>query len=610
MSNVLKYQFLFLALIVAVSYGQISPGDLSNAHAKLEGMSKCTLCHELGEKVTDAKCLNCHDDIQSLLDQNRGYHADSSVKKKDCIECHSDHFGRNFDMVRFDEKSFKHDLTGYNLEGKHKVVDCRECHVSDNIQNTEIKKRKNTFLGLDQECLSCHDDFHQNTLSTDCMSCHNMEAFKPAPKFDHMEADFKLLGEHASVDCIECHQVSTKNGKEFQEFSNIPFSDCVDCHSDPHNNQIQGKCIECHTETSFSSFTGRGSFDHSSTDFDLKGKHKKIDCFSCHDRSSNPLVVFQDKINTNENNCVACHEDNHEGKYGNECVKCHRESSFLSLKKMAFFDHTITDYPLEGKHLSVDCKQCHKKRFSTPIDYSACNKCHEDYHRNEFTKNEITPDCIECHSLENGFDYSLYTLEQHQTTSFPLKGAHDATPCFSCHISEDDKRWTFVDLGSDCIDCHQDLHEGYISEKFYPKDDCVVCHVNETWSSVNFDHNLTDWPLDGKHKEVDCRDCHFEMSDNNIVIDQTFNALESNCVQCHDNIHDDLFAINGETDCIRCHVTDSWYPKNFDHNNTSFPLKGRHTEIECSECHTASILDGKPIIEYKIKKFECIDCHS
>ncbi len=32
-------------------YGQISPGDLSNAHKDLEGMSNCTKCHVLGDKV-------------------------------------------------------------------------------------------------------------------------------------------------------------------------------------------------------------------------------------------------------------------------------------------------------------------------------------------------------------------------------------------------------------------------------------------------------------------------------------------------------------------------------------------------------------------------------
>ena len=609
MNRFLKHIILIFLLIVSFnSYSQISPGDLSQAHAELEGMSNCTLCHDLGEKVSNEKCLDCHDEIQSLLDQNSGYHANSKVVKKDCFECHNDHHGRKFDMIRFDEDNFDHDLTGYELEGNHEVIDCRKCHEPDNIQSREIKKRKNTFLGLEEKCLSCHDDYHQETLSSnDCVSCHDMEAFKPASKFDHDETDYKLIGEHKSVDCKECHEIGDKNGKEFQEFSNISFNDCKSCHDDAHNQQIQGECKQCHTEESFSIFKGKGRFNHNTTNFTLKGSHKSIDCFSCHNKTSNPKLVFQERINKDENNCIECHSDTHEGKYGNECVKCHNESSFLSLNNMDFFDHTVADYPLEGMHLKVDCKQCHEGRFSKAIDFSACNSCHDDYHKDEFRKNGVSPDCIECHSLEEGFDYSLYTLEQHQTTMFPLDGAHVATPCFACHVSED--RWIFKDLGSQCVDCHQDIHQDYISEKYYPDKTCASCHINDAWTIVDFDHNRTKWPLEGKHIEVDCKECHFEVSENNTILTQSFKTLDSKCVACHENIHEDLFAINGETDCKRCHITDSWFPEKFNHNSTSFPLEGQHAEIACNECHTSSVVDGKTKINYKIGKFECIDCH-
>jgi hypothetical protein len=598
----------FLLLVSVVSYCQLSPGELSKPHADLEGMSNCTLCHEIGEKVSNKKCLDCHDEIQSLLDKKKGYHANSKVLKKDCFECHSDHHGLKFDMTRFDEDNFNHDLTGYELEGNHEVIDCRKCHEPDNIQNRDIKKRNNTFLGLEKKCLSCHDDYHQETMSSnDCISCHDMEAFKPAPKFDHDETDYQLIGEHKSIDCIECHDIGTKNGKEFQEFSNISFDDCKSCHDDSHNQQINGECKQCHTEESFSIFKGKGRFDHNTTNFTLKKSHLKADCFSCHDKTSDPKLVFQDNINIDERNCVACHSDTHEGKYGDECVKCHNESSFLALNSMDFFDHSIADYSLEGMHLKVDCKQCHVGRFSTAIDFSACNKCHEDYHLGEFSKNGVSPDCMECHSLENGFDYSLYTLEQHQVTMFPLDGAHVATPCFACHVSED--RWTFKNLGTECVNCHLDIHQDYINEKYYPKDSCTNCHINDAWSIVDFDHNLTNWPLEGKHVAVDCRKCHFDISQNNAILTQSFGSLDSKCITCHDNIHDNLFAINGETDCVRCHITDNWFPEKFNHNNTSFPLEGRHAEIECSDCHVASIVNGKTKINYKIGKFECIDCH-
>ena len=595
-------------MLVSVSYGQISPGDLSNAHADLEGISNCTQCHILGDKVSDKKCLECHVEIQSLINKKKGYHANPKVIKQDCFECHSEHHGRKFDMIHFNEDAFDHDLTGYELEGKHEAVDCRKCHISENIQDREIRQRKNTYLGLDETCLSCHEDYHQETLSSNCVDCHNMDGFTPVENFDHDTADFKLEGEHVNVDCVECHKMTTKNGKEFQEFTDLVFNDCISCHKDPHNEQLQGQCAQCHTETSFTSFTGRGNFDHSITEFTLRGSHKTIDCFSCHTRTSDPLQVFQDRSNVNENSCVSCHKDVHDGKFGNDCVKCHRESSFLSLRSMDFFDHSITDYPLEGQHIGVDCKKCHKKRFTAAIDYSACKNCHSDYHKGDFEEAGVSPDCKECHSLEKGFDYSLYTLEQHQTTSFPLEGAHEATPCYACHVSEKDTRWNFRNLGSTCIECHQDIHKGFISQKYYPDKDCKACHINDAWASVNFDHNLTNWPLDGEHLKVTCRECHFSAINNNTSYKQTFNTLEGQCIGCHENIHGDEFAVNGVTDCKECHVTDTWFPKRFNHDLTSFPLEGEHTKIGCKECHEVAI-NGQTEVIYKLGKFKCIDCH-
>jgi len=588
---------------------QISPGDLTTSHANLEGMSNCTVCHDIGKKVSNTKCLDCHKEIRSLLNRNDGFHSNARVVNKDCFECHSEHHGRKFEMVRFDEDNFDHNETGYVLEGKHKAIDCRKCHTPDYITDGDLRKKQNTFLGLDNKCLSCHDDFHQKTLSNDCMECHNMDAFKPASNFSHNDTRYPLKGKHNEVDCIECHDVTTRNGKEFYEFSNLPFSDCKACHTDPHKNKIQGQCKQCHTETSFSNFIGRGKFNHNSTGFTLKGEHKKIDCFSCHSPTKNMASVFQENKGVAANECVACHDDTHEGKYGLDCAKCHNELSFLALNNMDFFDHSVTDYPLEGRHLEVDCKKCHIDRFSTPIDFTACNKCHSDYHNGEFTKNGNSPDCIECHTLDNGFDYTLYGFDQHQSSTFPLEGAHMATPCFACHISEDDERWTFDNLGSTCIDCHIDIHKNFIGEVYYPNKSCTICHVSDAWNLVNFDHNLTNWPLEGKHTTINCRECHFEITENETIISQNFINLDTQCASCHENIHDDLFAIDGITDCNRCHITDSWIPEKFDHNATAFPLEGRHSEINCKACHELKDESGVVSVVYKLKKLQCIDCH-
>lgn len=279
---------------------------------------------------------------------------------------------------------------------------------------------------------------------------------------------------------------------------------------------------------------------------------------------------------------------------------------------MDFFDHNVTDYPLEGLHNQVDCKQCHEGRFTETIDFLACNNCHEDYHQNEFNVNNSSPDCNSCHTVEASFDTSIFTFERHNDTQFTLEGAHLATPCFECHINEEDERWTFRNIGTTCVECHENIHKDFIDEKYYPDNNCKTCHINETWQVVSFDHTATNWPLEGKHLETDCKECHNTNNEPNGIFNQKFSNLDTNCTSCHENSHGNQFEINGETDCVRCHILESWVPEKFDHNTTAFPLEGKHAEIECNQCHIASINTIDTIntsFNYKIEKFQCIDCH-
>lgn len=604
-----QLHIVILLLLPLLAVAQISPGPLIQGHAELEGMGNCTQCHDLGNKVSNAKCLACHEEIQTLMDQNRGYHASREVRRKDCFVCHSDHHGRNFNATRFDEDNFNHSLTGYELEGQHNVIDCRECHQAEYISDREIRQREGTFLGLDDACLSCHDDYHQGTLENDCTQCHNIEAFAPAPFFDHDDTDYPLKGRHVNVDCLECHEKGTRAGKDFQFFSGIEFNDCIACHEDPHGGNIAGTCNQCHEESSWKAFTGQTGFNHNRrTNFELRGQHQNLECIECHAYDPNPLTVFQDLMGIAADNCVACHEDVHDDKFGTDCVKCHQEASWTSLRSMDFFDHNQTDYPLEGMHVGVDCQSCHAERFLDPIDFSQCQNCHEDYHMSEFVDNGVSPDCAECHSLFEGFAYSLYTLEQHQASNFPLEGAHIATPCFACHIDEEEDRWTFRDIGTYCIDCHDNTHEGYISTAYYPDNDCTACHNSDSWLSIAFDHDQTNYPLVGAHADISCGACHYPTAEDGST-SQIFQGLEQDCTACHDNVHGDQFAVAGVTDCTRCHDTFTWYPNEFDHDLTDFPLEGAHAAVDCKACHIPEFVDGKLVTNFKIERFECIDCH-
>ncbi len=427
-------------------------------------------------------------------------------------------------------------MTGYKLEGSHSIIECKECHQPSKIENPSIKKRDKTFLGLQQNCIRCHKDYHQGTLDKKCNSCHNVKKFRPAPGFDHNNAKYNLKGAHVKKACIDCHKKTTKNGLEFQEFTGLKFS-----------------------------------------------------------------------------SCTSCHQDVHEGKFGTNCLKCHSEESFKNPNIQSTFNHNQTDYPLTGMHMGVDCKSCHKGNiYTSPINANQCRNCHTDYHKGDFTKQGVQPDCKECHLLDKSFTFTTYGISQHQKSGFNLMGSHIASPCSACHKTGG--RWRFKSLGTLCADCHKDIHKEFISDKYYPQSDCRQCHNTNIWSSVTFDHSKTGWVLDGKHAETTCRDCHFvKKTEANSLNLQKFSSLSGNkCSECHENIHGTQFVINGETDCLRCHsVVRGWTGNSFDHSKTKFPLDGQHVKIECKACHKETKFEnnGERRV-YKLNKYRCIDCHS
>lgn len=603
--RILYMVFTMNLLVLQNMHAQLSPGDLTQPHADLEGISNCTKCHVLGKKVANSKCLDCHQEIKSLLDQNAGYHASNEVKGKDCAECHSEHHGRNFDMVRLDEAAFDHSLTGYRLTGAHQRVDCRQCHIPDFITDSDLKKRENTYLGLDQDCAACHEDYHQNTLSKRCTDCHTTESFAPATEFDHNQTDFALLGKHQDVNCAECHQLEVRNGREFQVFAGIEFANCNSCHEDVHQNNLGNNCKQCHNEQAFASLTQLNRFNHNQTNFPLRGSHQRINCADCHNLTAAPVSLFQDQLGISPNNCISCHEDVHNKKFGTSCVDCHNENSFQEVN-MDNFNHSLTNFALVGKHEVVDCRECHTASFTEPLPHNECAACHIDYHEGEFVTNGNSRDCATCHN-EEGFEITLFTLEEHNESAFPLEGAHIATPCFACHLTEE--KWSFRNIGQQCVDCHEDVHAGYIDEKYYPNQTCENCHITDSWQENHFDHNLTDFSLIGAHAEQQCMDCHSVSDQSHVDKYAGFVDLSTQCATCHQNVHDQQFEQNGITDCARCHGFNNWTINDFNHNNTAFKLEGRHAEIACEACHKPVEVNGEIFVQYKFESFECVVCH-
>jgi len=510
------------------AFAQLSPGDLSEAHAHLEGLSNCTQCHILGEKVSNDKCLACHTELKSRIDQQKGYHSSSDVKGKECIVCHSDHHGRKFEMIRFDENTFDHNLTGYELLGSHNKQACDKCHKKDFITENEIKKKNYTYLGLDQKCLTCHDDYHQNTLSSSCNNCHTFEKFKPASKFDHSHTKYPLLGKHATVECAKCHKIETRNNEKFQEFVGVSFSKCTDCHKDVHNNKFGQTCTKCHSEESFHIIKGINDFDHSKTDFKLVGKHRSVKCAVCHKTN------YTDPIK--HNRCADCHKDYHHNQFAVEgrspdCVQCHNNDVF-SPSGYTIEDHNKSKFKLEGAHLATPCFACHKKedKWSFRQIGEKCNDCHQDIHKN-YIDQKFYPGslCTTCHDVNTWEEIKIF---DHSKTRFNLTGAHKKEKCAACHFKEEngEKKQKFRNLSIECAGCHNDVHAGQFEVD--GKVECTKCHKTTQWKPSTFDHNTAKFKLDGKHKDVACIKCHKPVVEGQI--EYIYYKIEDfRCEACH-----------------------------------------------------------------------------
>ncbi|QQS37030.1 MAG: cytochrome C [Ignavibacteriales bacterium] len=524
--NILLTSFILLLLSNFI-YAQISPGDLTKAHADLEGMSNCTKCHELGEKVYNSKCLDCHTEIKALINAGRGYHSGSEVKGKECYSCHSEHHGRNFRIINFNPDNFNHSKTGFNLEGVHQKKECKDCHQSKFISDSKLKKRSSTYLGLDTKCASCHEDVHQTTLGNNCGSCHNNNSFKPVTSFDHNKAAFKLSGSHEKVECSKCHLSEKRNGKDFVKFKGTSFATCASCHKDPHQGKFGSNCQSCHSTVSFQQIN-TGSFDHNKTSFPLAGRHTRVKCDNCHKEGLTKKIKHE--------NCFDCHEDYHKGAFvlndkTKDCKECHTETGF-SPSLFGYDNHQKAAFALTGMHMAVPCINCHRKD-EEPWKFRQiglkCIDCHQNIHRTELAAEYLSNnDCSSCHSVD-----AWHTIKfDHNKTDFKLLGKHSEATCADCHNKKGETKTVtiFSSIKSNCEFCHTDIHFGQF--KVGETSDCSNCHTFDNWKPEKFDHEKTRFSLKGAHEKLKCIQCHkVESYETSLFV--KFKMEDFKCASCH-----------------------------------------------------------------------------
>ena len=413
--------------------------SLEKTHFALTGKHvdvKCTKCHADPTKFKGAphECVSCH----LKADKHKGQYG------KKCETCHVD---RDWKKI-----VFNHDTeTKFKLLGKHVDVKCVACH-----KGTLFKDKTPTT------CVACHkkDDVHKGGLGPKCETCHGEEKWKTT-KFDHdKDTKFPLLGKHFTTKCDACHKPGLKEKTEPKE--KLPLT-CIGCHKkdDKHKESFGPKCESCHKEKDWKTI----SFDHTrDTKYELKGKHEKVKCVSCHTGK-----LYQEKKLGQD--CISCHvkDDVHKDKLGKRCESCHSEKDW----KETQFDHGRARFPLLGLHIKVECKKCHQTKLfrDVPGDCFSCHKKDDD----KVHKRRMGKKCESCH---NARSWKAWDFDHDTRTKFKLDGGHKKIDCYACHKKEMDDKFV---VAKTCDGCHDndDVHRGEFGQQ------CERCHVTNKWRTLN-----------------------------------------------------------------------------------------------------------------------------
>ncbi|MGQ0507578.1 MAG: cytochrome c3 family protein, partial [Myxococcaceae bacterium] len=234
------------------------------------------------------------------------------------------------------------------------------------------------------------------------------------------------------------------------------------------------------------------------------------------------------------------------------------------------FAQIFSPGPLARAHQDLEglanCTACHPA--GSKLSAEACESCHKEIQTRIQKK--------------SGFHGRL-TLEQ-------------KAECWSCHHDHQGKNFDMLDWG-----------EG---------------------GKLKFPHDRTGWPLEGKHREVKCEDCHQKRFIEDSAVIAMLKAqvgrfswlgVPPRCSNCHFDEHRHQLPDTCET----CHTPKGWAPApKFDHDKSRYPLKGAHKKVECKDCHkqekdeeTPAGVIPKPVNPEAFARYKpvphnsCLSCH-
>jgi len=154
----------------------------------------------------------------------------------------------------------------------------------------------------------------------------------------------------------------------------------------------------------------------------------------------------------------------------------------------------------------------------------------------------------------------------HDSTAFPLVGAHRILKCEQCHLSGQYKT-----LPTRCDECHTgQLIYGKPNNHVLTSQNCNACHTQTDWT---FHHDL----VGGTGQQ--CSTCH----NGQIAEGKPSNHIPTTA------------------QCDLCHSTRAWSPTTFKHDAS--------TAGQCSNCHNGQIATGKPQ-NHVATTAQCDVCHT
>jgi hypothetical protein len=360
--------------------GKDTATDLHTMHNGKDKV-ECLTCHEMIEHAaspidkhhTSRKCDPCHQvpfEASTLAEiESINLPADCSLCHNDphsgqftkaCQECHSEHGWNGRWVVDAHGQG-----AGFPLVGKHKGLECARCHRGPKLAQAR-------FVGLPRTCEHCHPDPHEGQMSLSCDKCHDEQGFKtPWVKNHHREESaFALQGKHASLQCRHCHNQQLRAQDLARADAAEIAGNCLNCHQDPHQNQMGASCRSCHSEAGWTGSNLLFSHDQQAS-FKLEGPHAALACDACHSQKEKRYRPI-----------------------AHECADCHQKQA-LAMQGTAGALRGAADFHY-GRLSCTDCHNVQDARQSISEFRQKCASCHNSHYgellyawANSFDKNRL-----------------------------------------------------------------------------------------------------------------------------------------------------------------------------------------------------------------------------